>query len=362
MARPIKACIDTRALRRNYRVACELTPGSRNVAVVKANAYGHGAALIARSLEDLVPAFAVAGVDEALELRDAGVRKPVLLLEGPLTPDEVNIALEQEFWLMICCREQVDMVCRADIQAPVRVWLKIDSGMHRLGITQDQFRPGLAALSDSANTLPGITLSTHLADAHNVSGRKTAAQIGFFQRLVAGLDNPVSIANSAGILHWPTTHGAWNRPGLMLYGASPFARPQEHARRLEPVMTLQSEVIGVRKIDTGEAVGYGSRWTAQRPSVIATVGVGYGDGYPRSAVNGTPVLLSGNRARLAGSVSMDMITVDVTDLEDVKIGDPVELWGKSLTLGEVAQYAGTISHELVTRVSVRVPRVAALTC
>ena len=357
MTRPIKACIDTRALRHNYRVACDLAPGSRNIAVVKANAYGHGAAIIARALEDLVPAFAVAGVDEALELREAGIRKPVLLLEGPLTPDEVNIALEQEFWLMVCCREQVDMVCEADIQSPVRVWLKIDSGMHRLGITEDQFQSSLEALSESANTLPGITLSTHLADAHNPSGRDTAAQVDFFRRLVAGLDNPVSIANSAGILHWPATHGAWNRPGLMLYGASPFPQPQENAGRLEPVMTLQSAVIGVRKIDAGESVGYGSRWIAQRPSVIATVGAGYGDGYPRSAVDGTPVLLNGTPARLAGSVSMDMITVDVTDLDLVKIGDPVELWGKALALGEVAQYAGTISHELVTRVSVRVPRV-----
>ena len=188
-------------------------------------------------------------------------------------------------------------------------------------------------------------------------GRKPPPRSGFFQRLVSGLDNPVSIANSAGILHWPATHGAWNRPGLMLYGASPFPQPQENAERLEPVMTLQSAVIGVRKIDAGESVGYGSRWIAQRPSTIATVGVGYGDGYPRSAVDGTPVLLNGNRARLAGSVSMDMITVDVTDLDEVNIGDPVELWGKSLLLGEVAQYAGTISHELVTRVSVRVPRV-----
>ena len=357
MTRPIKACIDTRALRHNYRVACDITPGSRNIAVVKANAYGHGAAIIARALEDLVPAFAVAGVDEALELRDAGIRKPVLLLEGPLTPDEVSIAPEQDFWLMVCCTEQVEMICRADIRSPVTVWLKIDSGMHRLGVTENEFRSGLAALSASPNTLPGITLSTHLADAHNVSGRETAAQVDFFRRLVAGLDNPVSIANSAGILHWPATHGAWNRPGLMLYGASPFPQPQENAGRLEPVMTLQSAVIGVRKIDAGESVGYGSRWVAQRPSTIATISAGYGDGYPRSAVDGAPVLVNGNRARLAGSVSMDMITVDVTGLDEVNIGDPVELWGKSLPLGEVAQHAGTISHELVTRVSVRVPRV-----
>ena len=222
MTRPVKARIDTRALRHNYLVACDITPGSRNIAVVKANAYGHGAAIIARALDDLVPAFAVAGVDEALELRDAGIRKPVLLLEGPLTPDEVSIAPEQDFWLMVCCREQVEMICRADIRSPVTVWLKIDSGMHRLGVTEDEFHASLAALSESGNTLPGITLCTHLADAHNVSGRETAAQVDFFQRLVSGLDNPVSIANSAGILHWPATHGAWNRPGLMLYGASPF--------------------------------------------------------------------------------------------------------------------------------------------
>ena len=300
MTRPISACIDTRALRQNYRVACDLAPGSRNIAVVKANAYGHGAAIIARALDDLAPAFAVAGVDEALELRDAGISKPVLLLEGPFTPDEVGIAQEQGFWLMVCCREQVEMVCRANISNPVTVWLKIDSGMHRLGITEDLFLPSLTALSESANTLPGITLCTHLADAHNMSGRETVAQIAFFRRLVAGLDNPVSIANSAGLLHWPATHGAWNRPGLMLYGASPFPQPQENAARLEPVMTLQSAVIGVRKIAAGESVGYGSRWIAQRPSVIATVGVGYGDGYPRSAVDGTPALLNGTQRQSRG--------------------------------------------------------------
>ncbi len=357
MTRPVKAYIDTRALRRNYQLACALTPGSRNMAVVKANAYGHGAAIIAQALDDLAPAFAVAGVDEALELRDAGISKPVLLLEGPFAPDEVSIAQEQGFWLMICCREQVEVICRADIRNPLTVWLKIDSGMHRLGIAEDEFCACLAALSASPNTLPGIILSTHLADAHNVSGQKTPAQVSFFQRLVSGLDNPLSIANSAGILCWPATHGDWNRPGLMLYGASPFPHPQENADRLEPVMTLQSAVIAVRKIAAGESVGYGSRWVAQRPSVIATASVGYGDGYPRSAVDGAPVLVNGKKARLAGSVSMDMITLDVTDLEDVKIGDPVELWGKSLPLGDLARYADAICHELLTRVSVRVPRV-----
>ena len=349
MARPIKARIDTRALRHNYRVACDITPGSRNIAVVKANAYGHGAALIARPLDDLVPAFAVAGVDEALELRAAGIRKPVLLLEGPITPDEVSIAPEQDFWLMVCCREQVDMICRADIKSPVTVWLKIDSGMHRLGVTENEFRSSLAALSESANTLPGITLATHLADAHNVSGRDTAAQVGFFQRLVAELDNPVSIANSAGILNGVRGIG---RPGIGLYGGNPYS---DRDNPMQCVATLEGEVLQVRRVRKGESVGYGASRVLARNTTVAVVGAGYADGVSRLLSNRGEVAFAGVRLPVLGRVSMDLTQVDATDVA-IEPGDWVEFFGPTVGVDEVAAWSRTIAYEVLTGIGRRVER------
>ncbi len=357
MSRPAKATVDLAALRHNFQLAQSLSPKSNTIGVVKANAYGHGAVAVAKTLEPLTPLLAVACIEEAIELRQAGIAKPVLLLEGPFSDDEIVIAAEQNFWLMASGIEQVDRIARSRPKSAVSVWLKADSGMHRLGLQGEQLKEAYQRLSTLDHVHSDIVLATHFAAADELDSDFTEQQIDTFANLAEGLNAPLSMANSAGILGWPQSHGHYNRPGIMLYGSSPFAHPQINGDKLQAVMSLTSEVIAVRQIKAGETVGYGRSWMAQRPSIIATVAIGYGDGYPRQVPNGTPVLINGQRASLAGRVSMDMITVDVTHLESVKVGDPVELWGKNLPLNTIADAANTIGYELVTRMPLRTPRI-----
>lgn len=357
MARPAKALISLEAVRHNCALAAKLAPQSKIVAAVKANAYGHGAIELARALESQVPVFGVACIEEAIELRDAGIKKPILLLEGTFSANEVIVASQQNFWAMVENHEQVDAIINADIAAPIVVWIKIDSGMHRLGVPPEDTKAVYAALKDSVNVQPEIVMATHFACSDELDNDFTLRQIQCFKETVADIDAPLSMANSAGILGWEEARADWNRPGYMLYGSSPFPRSHENGDQLKPVMTLKSAVIGVREIAVGQSVGYGSSWTAERTSKIATVAMGYGDGYPRHAPSGTPVLVNGQRVALAGRVSMDMITVDVTDLADVKIGDEVILWGENLPVNEVAASAGTIGYELLTRMPLRTPRI-----
>ncbi len=357
MSRPAKAIIDLAALRHNFQLAQQLSPKAKTMGVVKANAYGHGAVTVAKTLEPLTALLAVACIEEALELRQGGIRKPILLLEGPFSEDEIIIAAEQDFWLMASGIEQVERIANSLPSSAVTVWLKADSGMHRLGLQGEQLKNAYLRLSALDHVNPDIVLATHFAAADELDSDFTQQQINTFANLAEGLNAPLSMANSAGILGWPQSHGDYNRPGIMLYGSSPFAHPHIHGDKLQAVMSLNSEVIAVRHIEAGETVGYGRSWMAQRPSTIATVAIGYGDGYPRQLPNGTPVLINGQRASLAGRVSMDMITVDVTHLESVKVGDPVELWGKNLPLNTIAEAANTIGYELVTRMPLRTPRI-----
>jgi alanine racemase len=356
MSRAARAIIDLEALRSNYALACRRAPGSRTLAVVKANAYGHGAVECARALEAQAPAFAVCCLAEALELRDSGIRKPILLLRGDLTPDAVRTAAEQRFWLLLYEPAHLDMICSAELPAPVRAWLKVDTGMHRLGLEPGALAAAHARLQASDNVEGPVVVATHFACADDPGSDFTKRQIGQFHAAVEGLDAPASLANSAGILAWPAAHADWNRPGIMLYGSSPMREPGPHDAGLRPVMHLVSEVIALRHIGVGESVGYTRNWRATRPSAIATAAIGYADGYPRHAPNGTPVLVNGQRVPLVGRVSMDMITVDVTDLEPVRLGDPVTLWGPQLPVNEVATAAGTIGYELLTRMTGRAPR------
>lgn len=357
MSRPAQAIVDLAAIRHNYQLAQQLAPRARALAVVKANAYGHGSVAVARTLEPLAPAFAVACIEEALELRQAGLSKPIVLLEGAFAAEEVRIAAAQNFWLVASGPEQVSMIAAAGLTQPLTVWLKADSGMHRLGLSGQALQDAYQQLKSLPQVRDEVVIATHFAAADELDSSYTQQQLDNFATLTAGLNAPVSLANSAAIMAWPEAHGDYTRPGIMLYGASPFLQPHPHAATLQPVMTLQSAVISVRTIDVGETVGYGRSWTAQRRSTIATVAIGYGDGYPRQTPNGTPVWINGQRAPLAGHVSMDMITVDVTDLESVKVGDKVELWGAHISLNEVAQRVGTISYELVTRMPSRTPRI-----
>lgn len=355
MGRPAKASVDLNALQSNYRLAQRIAPGSFNMAVVKANAYGHGAVVCANALEELVPAFGVACIEEALTLRLAGITKPILLLEGSFTADEVATAEHYNFWLMVENAQHVEQILASQPANPVRVWLKVDSGMHRLGLELDELSGVYHALRDCSQVHNEIVLATHFACADELDRDVTLQQVALFDTACQGIDAPRSLANSAGLLGWPQSHAEWNRPGYMLYGTSPFDAPHELADQLQPVMTLRSKVIGVREVEAGDSVGYAHDWTAGRRSVIATIAIGYGDGYPRHAKSGTPVLVNGQRVPIVGRVSMDMITVDVTDLPVVSLNDPVILWGKDLPVNEVAACAGTIGYELLARMTGRVP-------
>jgi len=359
MARPSQARLDLAALRHNIGHARSLAPHSKVMAVVKANAYGHGAVTIAQTLEPLADALAVASIDEALELRAAEITAPILLLEGIFEESELAIAARENFWLCIDNDWQIGCLERQALEQSIQVWLKIDTGMHRLGITPERADGAYKRLKNSKNVADDIILCTHFGCADELENTRTQQQIDCFNRVCETLPGARSAANSAGLLGWPGSHFDWIRPGYMLYGNSPFAVPHDNTQALQPVMTLSSAIISIRDIKVGESVGYGASWTASRPSRIATVTIGYGDGYPRRARNGTPVLVNGQRASLAGRVSMDMISVDVTDLKDVKLGDEVILWGKGLPVAEVAECADTIGYELTTRMPARTPRLTA---
>lgn len=361
MTRPSHALIDLDALTANYRLAHALSlqhsPEARTLAVVKANAYGHGAVEAATALEPLAPALAVACCDEALVLREAGIGKPIVLLEGIFSADEVAMCARHDFWPMVGNHSQIDAIVKATLPNPVTVWLKVDTGMHRLGFQPIEFLPQYELLSASANVTGPIVAATHFASADELDNPFTQTQIERLQSLTRDREIPMSMANSPALLGCEGARAQWNRPGFMLYGSSPFTVPHPVAGQLQPVMSFKSRVISVRDIAAGEAVGYGETWRAQRPSTIATIPVGYGDGYPRNAPSGTPVLINGVRAPLAGRVSMDLITVDVTDLGSVQQGDEVELWGKTLPVNTVAASADTSPYELLTRIPARLRRV-----
>ena len=359
MARPAKALIDLAALRHNYRLAQSLSGGGQAMPIIKANAYGHGAVVVAKALEPQAPAFGVACIEEALELRESGITKPILLLQGAFSDEEVFSAQKHKFWLMVGSKRQADSITWAELPEPVKVWLKIDTGMSRLGVLPHKFDAIYQQLKASDNVQPGIVLTTHFACADELDNKATTEQIELFEAVTTGIDEPRSLANSAGLLAWEASRGDWNRPGFMLYGNSPIVEQYSHPEdnELRPVMTLRSQIIALRKIEAGQAVGYSGSWRAERNSRIATVTIGYGDGYPRHAPSGTPVLVNGQRAPLVGRVSMDMITVDVTDLNDVEVGDEVILWGNDLSVNEVAECAGTIGYELLTRMPPRTPRI-----
>lgn len=356
MTRPTKALVDLDALRKNFRLARELAPQSRTMAIVKANAYGHGAVNVAWALAEEASAFGVACIEEALELRDAGIRHPILVLQGAVDREELEVAARSGVWLVVQNDKQVADLRESPPTRALTVWLMVDTGMHRLGFEPARVEEVRLAL-EAIPKVEARVLMSHLACADDLENDFTLTQLERFERLEGSFPDGRSLAASAGIMGWPATIREWNRPGYMLFGNSPFSNPPEGEPRLEPVMTLVSGVIALRSIGPGEAVGYAADWVSERPSKIATVAIGYGDGYPRLAPSGTPVLVGGRRCPVVGRVSMDMICVDVTDLEHVEIGDEVTLWGRGLSVDEVASHVGTIGYELLTRMPVRTPRV-----
>ena len=354
MTRLIRARIESAALRANLQAIRARAPGSRVMAVVKANAYGHGLVPTALALAD-ADAFAVARLEEAVALRDAGSKRRIVLLEGVLNAAQLAQAAQLELDLVVHQPLQIALLEAYRGPQPFPLWLKVDTGMNRLGFRPQEFRAAWERLRNLRPAPLQLRVLTHLACADEADGSYTAEQLARLQPLIAGLDVELSIANSAGILGQPSTHAAWVRPGLALYGISPFAERRGAQLGLRAAMTLESTVIAVREVAPGERVGYGGMWRAQRPSRLAIVAAGYGDGLPRSIPNGAPVLIGGHRAPLAGRVSMDMIAADITDLPPVAVGDRVELWGTRLAVEEIAAAAGTVAYELLCGVSQRVP-------
>lgn len=351
--RPARALIDLSALRHNYRLAKSLS-GCRALAVVKANAYGHGALACAAALDSEADGFAVSAIEEALQLREAGHRQPIVLLEGWFEASELELICRHQLWPVIHHHGQLQDLLQADLSQPLHVWLKLDSGMHRTGFSAADY-PTVWRQLQASGKVTSLTRMTHFARADEPETGRTEQQLEAFEQATVGLEGASSLCNSAGVLAWPQAHGDWIRPGIMLYGASPFGFPQPQASQLQPVMQLDSRVIAVHQIAASEPIGYGSRFVTGRPSRIGLVAMGYADGYPRHARDGTPVLVDGQRTTLVGRVSMDMLTVDLTDLPGTGLGSHVRLWGKGLDAGEVASHADTISYQLFCNLN-RVPR------
>jgi len=350
---PIRAVIDTAALRHNLGQVRRAAPASRVMAVIKANAYGHGLVPAARALAE-ADGFAVARLGEGLALRAAGLRNRILLLEGVFSAEQLAAAAQAQFELMVHSFEQLALLEALAGATPVTVWLKIDSGMNRLGFRLEEFAAAYARLRGNPHVQAEPTLVTHLASADDRRDPRTRQQLEAFATATAGLNGARSIANSAGVLAWPAARTDWVRPGLMLYGVSPFASGTGAALGLRPAMTLRTEVIAVKSVRAGETVGYGGTWTAPREIRMAVIAAGYGDGYPCNTATGAPVQIGGRRAPLIGRVSMDMVTVDVTDLPTVSVGDPVVLWGSEVPVEEIAAQAGAIPWDLLCGVSQRV--------
>ncbi|HWR76201.1 MAG TPA: alanine racemase [Thiobacillus sp.] len=349
--RPIQARISIGAMAHNLRVARSHAGAARVLAVLKANAYGHG---LSRALRALAAAdgFAVLTLEEAANLRQMGVEQPILLLEGIFGADEIATCAELDLRPVLHHAAQLDWLQRQPPARPLQVFLKFDSGMHRLGFPLVEH----AAIVARVRALPGvagITLMTHFAQADEAAG--VDWQLQPFLRETGSHELPWSSANSAALLRYPDSLGAWVRPGIMLYGASPFADVPAGQYGLKPAMTLQSEIISVQMLQPGEGVGYGQLFRAERAMRVGVVACGYADGYPRHALTGTPVLVNGRGSRTLGRVSMDMLCVDLSECADAGVGSPVVLWGEGLPVDAVAAAAGTSSYELLCALAARVP-------
>jgi alanine racemase len=352
MPRPIRAAISGAALAHNLGVARAHAGTAKIWAVLKANAYGHGLLRAARALA-ASDGFAILDIGEALALREAGVTKPILMLEGFFKPEDIAPAARHGLTPVIHSMEQLEMLEKTRIEGRFSVYLKVNSGMNRLGFTVDNVRLAWNALKANA-AVESVTLMTHFADADGETG--VAPQLQWFNELTQPFEAPRSLANSAALLRFAEeTRADWVRPGIMLYGCSPFTFKSAEEMGLRPAMTLSSEIIGVQNLQAGERVGYGQTYEAGQEMTIGIVACGYADGYPRHAPSGTPVLVAGQRTRTVGRVSMDMICVDISDIPEAYVGTPVTLWGDGLSADEVATSAGTVSYQLLCALAQRIP-------
>jgi alanine racemase len=351
MARPLYAQINLAALNANLARVRERAPGAQVLAVVKANAYGHGLARVLPALDD-ADGLALVELDAALALRDGRYSRRILLIEGFFEERELAEIAQRRLAVVVYDAEQVRMLETATLARPIEVFVKVNSGMNRLGFAPGEVADVCARLS-SAPSVAALRLMTHLARADDDDGLDDALRI--FEAACRGLPYPRSIANSAGVIRYAEVGGDIVRPGIMLYGASPFPYDTAAMLGLRPVMTLRSRLIAVQELKPSDSVGYGASYTAARAHRVGVVACGYGDGYPRHAPNGTPILVCGRKARLAGRVSMDLITVDLSDVPEARVGSPVVLWGEGLPVDDVASAASTVGYELLCALAPRVP-------
>ncbi|MGR9046231.1 MAG: alanine racemase [Gammaproteobacteria bacterium] len=337
----------------NLNIVRRYAPQAKVMAVIKANAYGHGMVRIAEKLGG-ADGFAVARVDEGIKLRKAGIQQRIAVLEGFTCAEELTELMHYELDVLVHSYGQLETLENRRERDRIAIWLKIDTGMNRLGFSTNEFSEVYRRLSACRVIQQPIGLMTHLANADDKNDPMTLKQIRLFNETVAGCTGPRSIANSAGILGWPQSLAEWVRPGVMLYGISPFPDSTGERLELKPVMGLHSRLIAVKPIKQGDTVGYGGSWVCEHSTLMGVAAIGYGDGYPRQARVGTPVLVNGRRVPLIGRVSMDMITVDLASQPDAKPGDPVTLWGDGLAVEEVAACAGTIPYTLLCGITQRV--------
>lgn len=347
------AVLDLAALKANLQQVRSYVPAARVMAVVKANGYGHGLIRVALALKE-ADGFAVARVEEGILLRKAGFKQRIAVLEGFVDGEE--LMAHQRFALepVIHQTEQLHWLESVSLAGALRIWLKLDTGMHRLGIEPAEFQRFQRRLARCRHIVQPISLMTHLANADDTSDGKTIEQIERFHQVARGIETEKSIANSAGILAWRQSHADWVRPGIMLYGVSPF--PERNARHygLQPVMSVHSRLIAIKQLRRGDAVGYGGDWRCPRDGRLGIAAIGYGDGYPRHVATGAPVLVNGQRVPLVGRVSMDMIALDLSDCAKAKVGDRVTLWGEGLPVEEIARHAATIPYTLLCGITQRV--------
>ena len=357
MARPTSATIHTDALRHNLGQLRARASGSRVMAVVKADGYGHGLERVARAL-GAADAFGVAALSDAERLRAAGLSQPIVLLSGINEPDDIARVRELGVESVVHHHSQLEMLEQAPVGAPVRCWLKVDSGMHRLGFAPDTVREAHARLQAAPAVAGDIVLMNHFAssdefDGDNGAGRQTREQLRVFAEATAGLPGARSLANSAGVLGWPQAHADWIRPGGALYGMSVVAGTTGADFGLRPAMTLATRLIAINPVRRGEHIGYSATWTCPEDMPVGVAAIGYGDGYPRAAPSGTPVRVNGQPAQVIGRVSMDLMAVDLRGV-DARVGDPVVLWGPELPVERIAEGAGTIAYELTCSITRRV--------
>jgi alanine racemase len=355
MPRPIRATVRRSALRQNLALARSNAPRSKVWAVVKADAYGHGLVRVVQALAD-ADGYALLDLNEAVRLRETGISKPIVLLEGVFQPSDLAIVDRYSLTLVVHDLEQILMLERTRLLSQIAVVLKLNTGLNRLGFAGTQVRTAYGQL-EASGKVAAISLMTHFADADGASG--VAAQMARFAECTAGLKGDATLANSAAILRYPETHADWVRPGIMLYGCSPFADQSAEALGLQPAMTLASEIIAIRELKPGDRVGYGGTFEAQRAMRIGVVACGYADGYPRHAPGfndrNTPIVVAAKRTATVGRVSMDMLCADLSAIPEARVGSPVTLWGEGLSADEVAASAGTVSYELLCALAARVP-------